>query len=159
MKLLIISILLLLASQPSDHITGKAIRVSDGNTIKVVTNKDEQYIVKLYGIDAPDLEQSFGEEAYELVSRLCLDRKVHVEKKKGGKKNVIHGVVWAGDINVNEELLRSGLAWHYRMIDNSPRYHDFEKDAKEKELNIWSEKNPTAPWIFRKTKKKNTEAL
>ena len=58
---------------------------------------------------------------------------------------------------MNSELLKNGLAWHYKQYSKKDYYNEFEKlesEAKNKKINIWSKKNSIAPWEFRKNQKK-----
>ena len=46
---------------------GQVIRVTDGDTIVVINEDREQVRIRLYGIDAPESDQAFGDEATEFV--------------------------------------------------------------------------------------------
>jgi micrococcal nuclease len=59
-----------------------------------------------------------------------------------------------GEISVNKELLRSGLAWHYIYFNHSPELAGIEADARNKRIGLWSEKNHLEPWKFRKSNKR-----
>lgn len=58
------------------------------------------------------------------------------------------GVLYADSINVNEELLKAGLAWRYKY-NKSEHYLNLENEARKKQLNIWSMPNAIAPWNWR----------
>jgi endonuclease YncB( thermonuclease family) len=47
---------------------GKAINISDGETITVLTTDKQQVRVQLYGIDAPEMGQDFRSECLETYS-------------------------------------------------------------------------------------------
>ena len=59
---------LVLAAPPKviDEFTGKVIGVTDGDTIKVLVNK-ESITIRLEGIDAPESKQSFGSKSKQAL--------------------------------------------------------------------------------------------
>lgn len=74
--------------------------------------------------------------------------------KKDRYGRVLGVVVTQEGENINEALLANGLAWHYKYYNDNPVYAKLEQEAKDKKLNLWSEKNPIEPYEFRKMKKK-----
>ena len=67
----IFSLLLLLSLFPSPFIalsfaqtiTGKVIKIADGDTITILNNHNQQTKIRLYGIDTPESKQAFGKKA------------------------------------------------------------------------------------------------
>jgi len=80
-RLLIILIILTLAvsSHANDVIIGKVVGVADGDTITVLENRT-QHRIRLYGIDAPEGGQDFGNRAKKFVSDLVFGKQVRVVK-------------------------------------------------------------------------------
>ena len=58
--------------------TGKVIQVTDGDTLRV-QSADGVHVVRLAGVDAPELEQDYGWKARQVLSDLVLERTVAVE--------------------------------------------------------------------------------
>ena len=72
----ILIILTLVAhSHAGDAIIGKVVGVSDGDTITVLENRTPHRI-RLYGIDAPEGGQDFGNRAKKFVSDLVFGKQV-----------------------------------------------------------------------------------
>ena len=134
--------------------------VIDGDSIKVNTINN----YRLAGIDAPEKDQPFGEEAgkrlkelldgNELAGLLCLPK----SDKYGRDICVIS--LWTENnekIDPAEELVKAGLAEveYARFLPPSTEkvYKQAEKEAKEKRLGIWSQKNYIKPADWRKLKK------
>ncbi|MBF0651283.1 thermonuclease family protein [Dysgonomonas sp. GY75] len=132
-------------------LTGKIIRVSDGDTIILLDSVNVQHKIRLYGIDCPEKKQDYGTKAADFTKGLCAGKNVTVEIEGTDIYGRILGIVYAGKVNINEELLKNGLAWRYKH-NKSMRYLELENQARKNELNIWSMKNPIAPWNFRKKK-------
>jgi endonuclease YncB( thermonuclease family) len=78
---------------------------------------------------------------------------VRIEYKSKDRYGRIPGTVYVGNLNVNEAMVREGLAWQY-YYNKSANYRKLQAEAKAKKLNIWSVKNPVDPYDFRKNKRK-----
>ena len=72
------------------------------------------------------------------------------EGKKDRYKRIIAEIILQNDTNLNKELVKNGLAWHFKKYSDSQEYAEIEIDARNKQIGIWSEPNPTAPWDWRK---------
>ncbi len=149
MKLLSLLLLLLLTSV-SDSFTGKVVRVIDGDTIEVLTDDNKPVRVRLEGIDCPERRQPFTNVATNLTKQLCASKMVTIVKSGKDRYGRILGFIFVDDVNVNKELLRNGLAWHYKYFNGDKELAELEQQAREKKIGIWSEPNPVAPWNFRR---------
>lgn len=136
----------------SAQLTGKIVRVSDGDTVVLLDSTNTQHKIRLDGIDCPERAQDYGTKATDFTKNLCAGKYVKVDVAGIDKYKRVLGVLWVDGANVNEELLKNGLAWQYKY-NNSAQYKIFENNARKKKLNIWSMSNPTAPWDFRKEEK------
>ena len=109
LRLLIILIILTLAvsAHANDVIIGKVVGVADGDTITVLENRT-QHRIRLYGIDAPEGGQDFGNRAKKFVSDLVFGKQVRVVKIDIDRYDRIVVMVNVGDLNVNEALVKNG---------------------------------------------------
>lgn len=154
-KLLFLFIIALLTScdPNSNTITGEVVSVADGDTFTMKTITNEKIKVRLYGIDAPERGQDFGTKSRQLLNDLCYGKVVEVTVEDIDQYDRTLGTVYVDGINVNEEMVRKGLAWYYSHFVDNPRLDSLEQVAKSEKLNIWSKKNPMSPFEFRKKKK------
>lgn len=132
-------------------ITGKVVAVADGDTITVLTAGKESVKVRLYGIDAPEAKQAFGNRAKEELSGMVFGKVVTVEVKQKDRYGRTVGLVTADGVAVNREMVRRGFAWWYR--DFAKKDVDFAKaeaEAKNAKRGLWMDKAPVAPWEFRR---------
>ena len=143
----------------SQKITAKVVGVKDGDTF-VVLHEKKEIVVRLEHIDAPEKNQPFGYKAKKFVSDFCCGKTVVVigngKKDRNGR--------WIGEIfynnqNLNKELVRNGLAWHYKRYSKSANYADLETAARKKKIGLWRDKDPGAPWNWRKSKLKKVQNL
>ena len=139
------------------QLKGKVVGITDGDTFKLLTADNKQIKVRLYGIDCPEKKQDFGQVAKQFLSNQIFGKQVEVDEKNIDRYGRTIGIVFTDNhINVNEALLKVGLAWHYSDYDkNHPAGGSLGKQAREKKIGLWSQPNPIAPWNFRRQKRKS----
>lgn len=125
---------------------GKVTGLKDGDTYKVSYNGSEQKI-RLAPIDCPEKKQPLGSKAKQFASDICFGKKVvKSEEKKDRYNRIIAEIMLQDDTNVNKELVKNGLAWHFKKYSDNQEYAELEIFAVDKQIGIWSEQNSTAPW-------------
>ena len=72
------------------------------------------------------------------------------EGKKDRYNRIIAEIILQDDTNLNKELVKNGLAWHFKKYSDNQEYSELEISARDKKIGIWSEPNPKAPWDWRK---------
>ena len=132
----------------------KVIGVKDGDTIEVLYYQ-LPIVIRLEHIDAPEKKQAFGTVSKQKLSDLCFGKNVTIVStgKKGdydGRGRMIAEVFVNEKTNVNKEMLKSGLAWHYKKYSKSEVYAQLENRARKNRVGLWADKSPVAPWSFRK---------
>jgi endonuclease YncB( thermonuclease family) len=128
-------------------ITGKCIKVVDGDTI-VVDCGAKQMTVDLAGIDAPELEQDFGREARAFVRDLTKGQEVAVQLLEGPDGEPVARVSVNGR-DLSETLASVGLAWACEEGGGDPELKALCDRARQAHCGLWTENNPTPPWEFR----------
>ena len=108
-----------------------------------------QHKIRLYGIDAPESHQAFGAASKHHLSSLVFGKDVRVAYKSRDKYGRILGIVYADGRDVNLEMIRAGLAWHYKRFDSTPAYAAAENDARAARCGLWSDPNPIPPEQYR----------
>lgn len=140
-------------TSPNLKITGKVIRVVDGDTIYIQTDKG-QVKIRLSGIDCPEREQPYGDKATEFAYEMVMDKTItaianlaDVYDRYG---RFLGNVIMEDGKSLNEELVAAGLAWHYKYYSNDPVLAELEVKAQEGKLGLWADENPIPPWEWRK---------
>jgi micrococcal nuclease len=135
-----------------DTYTAKVIGVTDGDTIVVLTTDNKQIKIRLEGIDCPESHQDFGEKAKQATVQMCFGKEVTVKKSGVDRYGRTLAYVYVGDLCINKELLRLGLAWHYKQYNNNEELAKLENEAQAKKIGLWSQPKSIAPWDFRHNK-------
>lgn len=152
--LLAIAFSLLAYSISAKTIQGKVTAVKDGDTIVVLQNRTT-YTIRLDGIDCPEKKQAFGQQAKNFVSTQVFGKQVRVEYKQKDRYQRYLGMVYYGKSrSLNQELLKAGLAWHYKQYNKDAALARLESIARSNKRGLWVDKNPFPPWDFRKAKRK-----
>ena len=53
--------------------------------------------------------------------------------------------------DVSAEMLKSGMAWHYKQYSKDNEHAELENTARQQKIGLWTDKNPVAPWKYRKS--------
>lgn len=132
----------------------KIIGIKDGDTFVLLLDGKEQ-VVRLAHIDCPEKKQPFGNKAKQFAANLCFEKVVYLihNSTYDRNKRLIAEVILPDGTNLNKELVKNGLAWHFKKYSNNKEYAQLETEARNKKIGLWVESNPTPPWIWRKPKK------
>lgn len=153
-SLLVLS-LFLIPQADLKTVNGEVVQIQNGDTLTIKTDRDKLHKVRLADIDAPEMGQPFGRVAQRLARDLAFEKIVRVNYIFKDKYKRLIGEVFLPDGKLlNEEMLKSGLAWHYRVKHpHSSFMEKLEYKAWKKNLGLWIQKTPVPPWEFRREKR------
>ena len=146
-------------------IIGKCTRVSDGDTIHIVTDGNVKFKVRLDRIDAPEKDQPYGKESTAYLTSLIRGKTIRVEWVKKDQYGRILGIVYRRNeelkvkneewVDVNLHLIATGNAWHYSYFDKTAEYASAEAEARQNRRGLWSaNEKPVNPYEWRRSKRK-----
>ncbi|MGC4231467.1 MAG: thermonuclease family protein [Niabella sp.] len=129
----------------------KVIGIKDGDTFVLLMNGKEQ-VVRLAHIDCPEKKQPFGNKAKQYASDACFGKQVTLvhNKKYDRNKRLIAEIILHDGRNLNKELVKNGLAWHFKRYSYIESYAKLEATARKNRIGLWADKNPIAPWSWRR---------
>lgn len=146
----------LMAAIPGEiEFTGEVVDVSEGDLLKV-EYKGEAIRIRLFGVDCPEKGQPFGDEADQMTQKLSMGKRVFVQGKGYDRFGRLMAFVRLPDgSSLNQELLKSGLAWWFRKFAwNEQGLESMEFGARETKVGLWSKPDPVPPWDWRDGKRK-----
>lgn len=136
-----------------DNVSGKVIGVVDGDTIDILF-EGKPLRIRLAHIDCPEIrkKQPYGTAAKKFSSDFCFGKLVRILHKNEVDRNkrLIGELFLSNGLNLNKELVKAGLAWHFVKYSTSVEYSNLEKSARRARVGLWKEPNPVAPWKWRK---------
>ncbi len=132
------------------NLSGPVVRVADGDTLTVRVGQHTDK-VRLYGIDCPERHQAFGARAKRTTAELTAGGPVRVEVVGRDDYGRLLGKVFLADgRSLNQELVRRGLAWWYRLYSNDATLAALEAEARTARRGLWVDPHPIPPWEFRR---------
>ena len=140
-------------------VRGRCVAVVDGDTIKALAAGNELLRVRLSWIDAPEKSQAFGQRSKQHLSELVFGREVELHTHGLDRYGRTLAVVMLDSVDINLEQVRSGMAWCYtRYLSEAPAdiqasYQQAETEAWDQQRGLWSERDPTPPWEYRRAAK------
>lgn len=135
-----------------DRIAAFVNKIEDGDTVLLtVTNSVKTIRYRLFGIDAPEKDQSFSRTSKARLTELLRKQSVQIEEHGHDRYRRGLCTIYLHDgTDVNLEMIREGMAWHYTYFFTNETYAAAQKEAKESRRGLWIEKNPVEPHVFRK---------
>ena len=132
----------------------KVIRIIDGDTFHGLTNDNMDVKFRIYAIDAPEKAQDFGTKSRQYLSDLIFGKKVGI-KVQSKQDRYGRPIVWVytdDGKDISAEMLKAGMAWHYKQYSKDEKYAELENQARNGKIGLWTDKNLVAPWEFRKSR-------
>jgi endonuclease YncB( thermonuclease family) len=158
-------------------ITGKVVKVADGDTVTVLAN-NQRHRVRLAGIDAPERKQAYGNASGRSLRALLAGKQVRVEYNKRDRYGRIVGLVRVQTpdapcasalcpktLDAGLYQITVGLAWWYRRYahEQTPeqrgQYEVAEREAQSARIGLWQEAMPVALWDWRRGARPDGKAI
>ena len=143
-------ILWLLPLLLSGALTGVVVGVHDGDTLRM-QNGTSTVKVRLFGIDAPELGQPFSRASRDKLSSLTFGKTIHlVSHGKDAYGRQLADILLEDGTNVNQEMVRAGMAYYFRRYTRSADLERFENEARRERRGVWSLDGMVPPWEYRR---------
>jgi endonuclease YncB( thermonuclease family) len=134
------------------------LRVVDGDTLVVATEKGEKISVRLYGIDCPEGRQNFGVAAKQAVHDLTHNQTLKLDLLYQDRYGRSVAIVWLPDnTTLQERLLITGAGWvftRYCVRSECAAWERLEHTARALKIGLWEAEHPIPPWEWRKESRK-----
>lgn len=115
-----------------------------------------QHRIRLSQIDAPEIGhgkrnpgQPFSKASKQSLSDLIYGREVRADCETKDKYGRQVCAIWMGQMDVNLEQVRRGMAWVYRKYARDPSYYQAEEEARRTGRGLWSHTDAIPPWEWR----------
>ena len=133
--------------------SGEAYRVvgiSDGDTLTALRAGREKLKCRLYGIDAPEKKQAFGQASKLSLSEMSFGRTATIDVVGRDRYGRAICKIAVDGVDVNKQQIVRGMAWMYRRYAKDRTYSDAEVRAQSRRIGIWRDNQPVPPWDFRR---------
>ena len=151
--LLFVSAVAISMANPS-VIVGKVVGVSDGDTFTLLQN-NQQIRIRIDAIDAPEKGMPYSKSSKKYLSALCFGKIVKVNSVKVDRYGrTVARITLPNGKDVSTEMIRAGLAWHYKAYSTDKILSNLEIQARKNKVGLWKDNRPMAPWEVRKLHRK-----
>ncbi|MCS6986398.1 MAG: thermonuclease family protein [Sphingomonadaceae bacterium] len=139
------------APAPAARFAATVLRVKDGDSLVVERVRERRVSeIRLWAIDAPELDQPWGIEARTGLRRLVGGRRVEVEAVDRDRWGRVVARMWQGRTYVNAAMTWHGDAWALRHRGADPAILAGERAARTARRGLWSlppdRRIPPATW-------------
>lgn len=140
----------------AETLTGKVVKIADGDTLSILDAGQKVHKVRLVGIDAPEHDQPFGDKSSENLTKLVAGQQVEVLWTKRDRYHRILGKVIEDGRDINLAQIKAGMAWWYWQHASDQSWLDqiiyatTHAMAWLADTGLWAEPNPVPPWEWRK---------
>ena len=139
----------------AEMLHGKVVGVADGDTLTLLSPDNNRTRIRLFGIDAPEKSQPFGQKSKASLSELVFDRNVDVSiETLDHYGRTVGSVIYEGN-DINLEQVRRGMAWVYQKYTRDPKYLETEAEARTTHRGLWRDEDPSPPWEYRHGEKEH----
>ncbi|CAL4904621.1 unnamed protein product [Urochloa decumbens] len=110
----------------------------------------KKYRIRMRGIDAPELEMTYGKESKDALVKLIGGKRVTVYVYGLDQFGRYVGDIYCDNVFAQEQMLKSGHAWHFKTYDKRPEFALWEREARTSHQGLWASENPEKPWNWRR---------
>ena len=127
------------------------VKVTDGDTLTILTPKRDQIRVRLAEIDTTERCQPYGRKAQEALSKLVWEKDIAVRVIDEDRYGRTVGRIFVETIDGSAEMVAQGAAWVYRKCATDPGLLVLESEARRARRGLWSlsEAEQMPPWEWR----------
>ena len=152
-------------------ISGKVIKVADGDSITILDDDHHQFRIRFDGIDAPEKGQPFGDRSRQNMVRMVAGNEVTADCHKTDRNRRQVCKVWvqpsdcptcSNTLDVGHAQIIAGSAWWYRQYakeqseEDRARYESDEQEARMRKRGLWADNAPISPWEWRRRPKRSS---
>ncbi len=137
------------------YFQARVVRVSDGDSLTVRTADGREAKLRLYGVDAPEMNQPHGPEAKKFLDNLVGGQEINVRRQDIDQYGRLVARVFLGQTQIDQTLVEAGQAWVYERYCDRPWCADLRRRqaaAKKNKFGLWRKARPVPPWVWRKNK-------
>ena len=137
--------------------SGTVVDVVDGKTVVLEVQAGGKLIFELQYIEVPEPEQQLYRTVREHLQQMVYGKQVEF-LPRGVTETKTVGQLFASGVDVSQQMLRDGAAWHVLPEisgqDEAQReiYQTNEAQAKAEKRGVWSVENLQPAWEFRAQK-------
>jgi endonuclease YncB( thermonuclease family) len=138
-------------AQDAVSFRARVVAVTDGDTVTVLDEQNQQHRVRLAEIDAPERGQPWGNRSRQALSALVFGKTVSVQQSDTDRYGRVVARLFADGRDVNRTMVEQGHAWAYQEYLTDETLVTTETRARSSRVGLWSmsDQQTVAPWDWR----------
>lgn len=131
-------------------IVGTVTGITDGDTLRIGEER-----IRLRSIDTPEHksgkrwpEQPYAEESEQQLRHRAEGKVATCRVIERDRYNRAASICTVDGVDIGREQVRTGMAWNYVTYGNL--YAAEEQEARTRQVGLWVDDTPTAPWSWRR---------
>ena len=138
------------------ELTGKVIKIVDGDTYDILLDNHTTKRIRMEGIDTPERGMAFYKVAKDYLATLCFGQTVRIVPTNTDRNGrVIAKTFLTNGSELGLLMVAAGYAWHFKKYSSDIQLANAETVARNKKIGLWAGDMPIAPWDWRKNKIKH----
>jgi len=129
-------------------IHGKVTGINKDHSL-VIQEGAKTHVFYLYGIVFPTEAMAVSKGSKVFLEEAAFGKKVRVKPISAQRSRKRYGLVFLDDLNLNEEMVRRGMAWVVPRGCTLPECDSLlkaQEEAKASSRGIWAGKGVSPPW-------------
>lgn len=137
-------------NQEKGMFIARVLKVTDGDTL-VVRDSSSELIIRLNGIDAPEIKQEYGKESKRFLEGVCLGKDVMVVVRDMDRyARFVSDIFMLDDVMINQLMVEEGWAWHYTEYSDDKLLSNAQMRARSGGRGLWKNPDVVPPWDYRR---------
>ena len=136
----------------AEMVSGAVTRIIDGDSL-VVHDGGTEIEARLWGIDSPEYDQPGASGSKKALEELVLGKSVAWQVKYRDRYGRAIIVLYSQRKNINETMVAAGNSWVYDYFCQEricQTWKQLQMQARRNGYGLWIQKNPTAPWLWKR---------
>jgi micrococcal nuclease len=145
--------------EKNNTLTGKVIKIVDGDTFDLLTDGNITIRIRMNGIDCPERKQDYYQVCKDALAEYIFGKDVKLTVHgKDRYTRTLADVFYKNEI-INLKMIKNGFAWHYKKYSSDQIMAKAEEDARQAKIGLWKMDSAIAPWDYRKFKKEHSKGF
>ncbi len=117
-------------TKPTVGNSGCVVGVHDGDTLILLTPGNVQLKIRLVEIDAPEIQQPFGQQSKQALSALVFGKDVEIRATGKDRYGRPLARVFENGTDVNLAMVKAGMAWRFDKYSKDRAFQTAQEEAQ-----------------------------
>ena len=132
--MLVVLCFLAACTTPANATTCTVIKVADGDSFTCKMKSGKKQFIRMSGIDAPEIKQTYGQNARHALNTALLGKTVRLKNISQDRYGRTLATVYVGNEDQNLNMVATGNAWVYRRYNTQTQYFQAEELARQHKI-------------------------